>query len=99
MGKINIESAIIDSETYGIEELTRFLGVSPQTIRRWEKSKEIPPAHRAKKCDEDAGTRFWTGHEVKWIYGYFKNTFYKRRKKLQEITAPASFGGMEIPRV
>lgn len=30
----------------GIQDAAKYLGVSPQTLRRWEKNKKITPAHR-----------------------------------------------------
>jgi putative resolvase len=34
------------SKFLGIQEAAEFLGVSPQTLRRWERSKKMKPSHR-----------------------------------------------------
>ncbi len=34
------------SKFLSIQEAAKFLGVSPQTLRRWEKEKKISPSHR-----------------------------------------------------
>ena len=34
------------SKFLSIQQAAKFLGVSPQTLRRWEKSKKLAPSHR-----------------------------------------------------
>src|ERR1700733_1544899 len=52
-----------------IQEAAKYLGVSPQTLRRWERKKKIAPSHRTQ-----GGQRRYSATQLKPFDFYDKTT-------------------------